>query len=102
MKNRQKQRSTARCDICKEKHGADNERMRQSNKAMIVPSSIQPSLNTQTHMHEQFSGEPLVPMFCECGNGKDIDMNMFWVRSEGKHRFQNIRCTSCKKNTYQN
>ena len=63
MMNGQKQNSTARCDICKDKHEADNECMRQFKKAMIVPSSIQLSLKTQTHMHEQFSGEPLVQIF---------------------------------------
>ena len=52
MTNGQKKNAFARCDMCRDKYEADNERIRQANKAMVVPSRIQPSLNTQTHMHE--------------------------------------------------
>ena len=59
-KTKKKQHTKARCDICKDKYEADNERIRQANKAMVVPSRIQPSLNTQTHTHE------IVTIFCVC------------------------------------
>ena len=90
MTNGQKKNTFARCDMCKDKNEADNGRIRQANKAMVVPSRIQPSLNTQTHMHE------MVTIFCVCGHGKDVDINRLWDKNE-KNRFQNIRCTSCKE-----
>ena len=52
MTNGQKKNTFARCDTCRDAYAAHNERIRQANTAMVVPSRIQPSLNTQTHTHE--------------------------------------------------
>ena len=51
LEHGQYQDKTSRCDTCKEKHEADEERIRKANKAMVIPSHIQPSLNAHTHTH---------------------------------------------------
>ena len=92
------QDKTARCDTCRDKHEAEEERMRQANKAMVIPSNIQPSFNAHTHVQDQPSCKPMVTIYCSgCDHGKELDMNMFWHKTKEKHRFQKISCISCKK-----
>ena len=92
------QHNTTRCDTCRDKHEAEEERVRQTNKAMVIPSHLQPSLNAHTHAQDQPSCKPMVTIFCSgCDHGKEIDMNMFWHKIKVTHRFQKISCISCKK-----
>ena len=94
MTNGQKQINKARCNTCKDKHEAQEERMRQTNKAMV-----QPTLNPHTFTQDHPSCKPMVTIFCKnekCGHGNEIDMNRFWHRTKDGHRSQNISCSSCK------
>ena len=56
-----KQYQTARCNPCREKHEAEQKRMRQANQAMVIPSAIQPSLSIRTQT--QLSCNPMVHIF---------------------------------------
>ena len=124
--NGEVQNKTVRCNVCKDKHEKELERIRKATHAMVITSTIQPSLNAHTHAPNQPSSDPEVEMVnpaaiqpplnapthapdqlssepkvsiycCVCDNGKATDMNTFWHKQEKRHRFQNIYCTVCKK-----
>ena len=43
---------------------------------MVIPSTMQPSLNAHTHAQEQLSCKPMVTVYCSvCDNGKELDQN---------------------------
>ena len=97
MTHGHKQDKSTRCDTCKDKHEEDEQRMRQANTGMVIPADAQPSFASQP-INVNTACKYMVTIFCpECGNSKEVDMNMFWRKTNERHRLQQINCVSCKR-----
>ena len=88
-----------RCNECKRKHEAEEQRVRQANLRMVVPITTQPSYTSDHHIAttETSPQEAMVTMFCPSRTSpKDIPFNKLWPPCADEHGFKKIQCEGCK------